>query len=144
MTITFALATPNDVADFQRIDYDVFDNPVAPASLKAFLDDHRHHIAIAKDGGAIIGFVSAIDYVHPDKPRELWINEVGVASAWRGKGVAKQLLSMMLAHGRDMGCAEAWVVTEPENVPANALYRSIADEGDAEPTLLTLHSFKLT
>ena len=140
MTISFAFAGLNNAADFQRIEDDVFDNAVSPASLEVFLHDHRHHIAIAKNGG----FVSAVDYIHPDKPRELWINEVGVASAWRGKGIAKQLLSMMLAHGRDIGCAEAWVLTEPENGPANALYRSFADDADAEPTSVILHSFKLT
>jgi ribosomal protein S18 acetylase RimI-like enzyme len=143
MTTSFTFAGPANLADFQRIDIDVFDNSVSLASLEAFLHDDRHHIAIAKDGGAIVGFVSAVDYFHPDKPRELWINEVGVAGSWRGKGVAKQLLSMMLTHGRNMGCAEAWVVAEPENGPANALYRSVADDSDAEPTSVILHSFKL-
>lgn len=144
MTISFAIADLKSAADFQRIDADVFDSSVSPTSLEAFLNDPRHHIAIAKAGGAIIGFVSAIDYIHPDKPRELWINEVGVASRWRGRGIAKQLLSMILAHARDIGCTEAWVLTEPENGPANALYRSVASDADVEPAALVLHSFKLT
>jgi ribosomal protein S18 acetylase RimI-like enzyme len=143
MAISFTFAGPGNAADFQCINVDLFDNSVSPASLKAFLHDDRHHIAIAKDGGAIVGFVSAVDYVHPDKPRELWINEVGVAGSWRGKGIAKQLLSMMLTHGRNMGCAEAWVVAERENGPANGLYRSVANEADAEPMSVILHSFKL-
>ena len=28
------------------------------------------------DGVALVGFVSAVDYVHPDKRPQLWINEV--------------------------------------------------------------------
>ena len=30
------------------------------------------------DEEQIVGFASAVHYVHPDKPPELWINEMGV------------------------------------------------------------------
>jgi aminoglycoside 6'-N-acetyltransferase I len=45
--------------------------------------DPRHHIVGAIADDRVVGFVSVVDYCHPDKPRELWINEVGVAPAWR-------------------------------------------------------------
>jgi ribosomal protein S18 acetylase RimI-like enzyme len=143
VTVSFSFARCGCAADFQSIDDDVFDDALLPSSLEAFLRDERHHIAIAKDGGTVIGFVSAVDYVHPDKPREIWINEVSVSGAWRGKGIAKQLLTMMLVHARDIGCAEAWVLTEPDNDAANGLYRSISSDLDPEPSTAILHSFKL-
>ena len=59
----------------------VFDNPVDNRLSAEFLADPRHHLVVAIDDGAIIGFASAVHYVHRDKPAELWINEVGVASA---------------------------------------------------------------
>ena len=64
-------------------------------------------------------------YWHPDKPRELWINEVGVAPAWRQLGVGTKLLKKTLEHARAPGCREAWVLTEPDNVAALALYSKL-------------------
>ena len=58
---------------------DVFDNSVNEKYTREFLADPRHHIVVALFDGAVIGFASAVHYVHPDKPPELWINEVGVA-----------------------------------------------------------------
>lgn len=46
-------------------------------------------------GGALVGFVSAVHYVHPDKPPELWINEVGVGESHRGQSIGKRLHSRL-------------------------------------------------
>lgn len=143
MAVTFSLALKNDADQFRDVADNVFDAKLSVASLRSFLDDQNHHMVIAKDGATIIGFVSAVSYVHPDKPWEIWINEVGVAPDWRGQGIAKSLLSMMLEHGRSIGCVEAWVLTEPDNAPANALYRSAASKKDAGPATAIMYSFKL-
>jgi ribosomal protein S18 acetylase RimI-like enzyme len=82
---------------------------------------------------------TAVDYVHPDKPPQLWINEVGVASTHRQRGIARQMLDRMLQHGRDLGCSEAWLGTEQTNEAAQRLYRSAG--GVAEPFIL--YSFML-
>jgi ribosomal protein S18 acetylase RimI-like enzyme len=101
---------------------DVFDNPVDPALTSAFLTDPRHHIAVAIDAGQVVGFASGVDYIHPDKPPELWINEVGVAPSHHRQGLGKRLLACLLAHGRTLGRTSAWVLTEQGNGPARALY----------------------
>jgi ribosomal protein S18 acetylase RimI-like enzyme len=103
----------------------VFDNPALPALTVEFVVDPRHHIAAAIEGGAVVGFVSAVHYVHPDKPSELWINEVGVAESHRGRGIAKQLLVAMFEHAGKLGCSEAWVLTEEDNPVAQRLYSSV-------------------
>lgn len=109
----------------ERSAADVFDEEVAPQLAAEFLADARHHIVGAIEHETLVGFASAVDYVHPDKPRELWINEVGVAPTHRRRGIGRALLEELLAHGRRLGCREAWLGTEPENVAALALYRSI-------------------
>lgn len=144
MAITFTLANKNDDDLFQDVAYDVFDAEVSAESLRSFLDDQNHHMVIAQDGAMIIGFVSAVSYIHPDKPWEIWINEVGVAPDWHGQGIAKSLLSMMLDHGRSIGCVEAWVLTEPENTAANALYRSVARKRGNGPAVTLMYSFTLS
>jgi aminoglycoside 6'-N-acetyltransferase I len=49
------------------------------------------------------------------------------------------LLDAILAHGRTLGCTEAWLGTEETNEPARRLYNRAG--GKAEP--FTLYSFPL-
>ena len=67
---------------------EVFDHPPRPALVTEFLSDPRHHIAVAVSEGVVIGFASAVHYVHPDKPAELWVNEIGVTPDSRRRGIA--------------------------------------------------------
>jgi ribosomal protein S18 acetylase RimI-like enzyme len=76
---------------------------------------------------------------HPDKPTELYIDEVGVTPALQRQGIASAMLERMLALGKALGCAEAWVGTETDNGPARGLYESRG--AAAEPFVLYL--FKL-
>ncbi|HSG42874.1 MAG TPA: GNAT family N-acetyltransferase [Anaerolineales bacterium] len=111
---------------------DVFDNPVDETYAIEFLADPRHHIVAAIDNGVMIGFTSAVHYIHPDKPSELWINEVGVAASHQGKEIGKAIMQEMLRLGHELGCKTAWVLTEKENEAANGLYKSVGGvENDA-------------
>ena len=103
---------------------DLFDNPVEPDLVAAFFRQPNHHLCVALDGGVIVGFASGVVYVHPDKPPQLWINEVGVAPTHRRKGVGKALVGHLVSLGQELGCTEIWVATEGDNEPARALYRS--------------------
>ena len=70
-------------------------------------------------------------YVHPDKPVELWINEVGVAPSHQRRGIGRKLVELLLERGREFGCQEAWVLTEHANAAARGLYRAAGGtEGD--------------
>jgi aminoglycoside 6'-N-acetyltransferase I len=119
------LLAESDAALLQACADDVFDNAISRELATEFLGDARHHIVAAIVEGTLIGFASAVHYVHPDKAPELWINEVGVAESHRGQGIGKRLLTVMLSHGRTLGCTEAWVLTEEENAPAQRLYASV-------------------
>ncbi len=118
----------------------VFDNPVHPKLSAEFLADPRHHLAVAMAEGTVVGMASAIDYIHPDKPVELWINEVGVAPDYQRKGIGRRLLEALFELGRELGCREAWVTTEPDNEPARNLY---ANAGGKDEQAL-VYSFNLT
>ncbi|WP_115365494.1 GNAT family N-acetyltransferase [Alteripontixanthobacter maritimus] len=144
MPIEYRFASTKDKALFNQVDEDVFDEAISAVSLHQFLTDERHHIVVAIDEGHIVGFVSAVDYFHPDKPHELWLNEVGVAATWRQHGIASRLLTMMFDHGRSLGCQEAWVLTEPDNLAANRLYRSVAEAAETSPMTTVVHRFRLS
>ncbi|HEY9229689.1 MAG TPA: GNAT family N-acetyltransferase [Gemmatimonadaceae bacterium] len=122
MTIEIRLLREGDEHLFANVAPDVFDHNIRPALAAEFLSDPHHHIAVAIDAGQIVGFASAVDYVHPDKPRELWVNEVAVAPTAQGKGIAKQILRALFDAGTAMGCTQAWVLTDRSNLPAMRLY----------------------
>ena len=114
----------------------VFDKAVDPALLREFLADPRLHLAIAIDDGLVVGMASAVDYINPDKPRELWINEVGVSEAWRGRGLASRLLGALFEAARARGCWQAWVLTNRSNAAAMRLYASVGGKLDADDTAM--------
>jgi ribosomal protein S18 acetylase RimI-like enzyme len=96
---------------------------------------------VAVDDGQIVGFVSAVHYIHPDKPHpELWINEIGVAATHRGRGLGTRLLRSLLAAAQGLGCAEAWVLTDRANTAAMRLYAAI---GSTRPTDHVMFTFRL-
>jgi aminoglycoside 6'-N-acetyltransferase I len=128
----------DDAAVLARVATGVFDNEVDSALSAEFLRDPRHHLAVALDAGTVVGFASGVHYVHPDKPPELWVNEVGVAPSHQRLGLGQQLLRALFARARQLGCREAWVLTSPANGPAIRLYESVggSDMADA-PVMFT-------
>lgn len=126
----------------ERVAPGVFDRPVDPRWTADFLRDPRHHLAVAVDEGIVVGMASGVDYVHPDKPPELWVDEIGVAPGRRGAGLGRRLLECLLEHGRSRGCRSAWVVTEERNAPARALFRSAGGVEPKGPAVLV--EFDLT
>jgi ribosomal protein S18 acetylase RimI-like enzyme len=144
MSLSFKLAGTCDAELLSHPADQLLDGRVNPALLAEFLADPRHHIVVAHEDGIVVGIVSAVDYVHPDKPRQLWINEVAVAPSYRSAGVASRMMRIMLEHGRNIQCTEAWVMTDAENLSANRLYRSVAMKGEAKPRMQIIYSFDLT
>jgi ribosomal protein S18 acetylase RimI-like enzyme len=126
----------DDRAVLDHVAPDVFDHAVDARWTAEFLSDSRHHLAVALDGNLVVGFVSAVHYLHPDKPPELWINEVGVAPSHHRQGLGRCLLSAMLDHGAALGCVQAWVLTSPTNTPSQRLYRAAGGQAETEPSML--------
>jgi ribosomal protein S18 acetylase RimI-like enzyme len=127
---------PGEAAVLTRVAPGVFDHEVDPALTAEFLRDPRHHLVVALDGDTVVGFASGVHYVHPDKPAELWINEVGVAPSHQRRGFGQQLLRALFGHGRALGCREAWVLTSPANGPAIRLYESVGGSDMADPPVM--------
>jgi len=127
------------IAVLDRVADGVFDHAIDPHWSREFLADQRHHLIVALENGIVVGMISAVNYVHPDKAPQLWINEVGVASSHRRRGIGRRMLETMLARGQALGCTEAWLGAEEDNLPARRLYESV--QSSAEP--FVLYSFPL-
>ena len=136
MTLEIRLLAAGDEGVLGNVAPGVFDHDVLPAMAAEFLADPRHHIAVALDAGLVVGFASAVHYVHPDKPPELWVNEVGVADAHQGRGLAVRLLHALFEAGRAADCRQAWVLTDRSNAAAMRLYQKAGGVEAAGETVM--------
>jgi ribosomal protein S18 acetylase RimI-like enzyme len=117
---------------------EIFDNPVDPALAAAFLADPAHLIVVARQGEALVGFVSGTILRHPDKPPALFIQELGVEAPARRQGIATALMAAIRALGRARGCTASWVATEGDNDVARSTYRHL---GAQETTGIAMYEW---
>lgn len=128
-----------DAAVLDRLAPEVFDHPVQPHWCAEFLADARHHLVVARVEGIVVGMASAVHYIHPDKAPQLWINEVGVATAHRRQGIGRRMVERLVQLASELGCTEVWVLTDADNVAANRLYASAgAEEPPAASVMYTI------
>ena len=142
MSIEIRLLRSGDAWVLERVAQGVFDNEVDPRWTKEFFADARHHLVVALDAGLVVGMISGVHYVHPDKAPQLFINEVGVATSHRRQGIAREMLTRMLDHGRTLGCTEAWLGTEETNAAARQLYEGAVDTPQSEPFVMYTFPYK--
>ena len=96
-----------------------------PADPEVLLADPRTLLLVAFDGERPVGFVLAHELPrrHGDRA-SLFVYEVDVAETHRRRGIASALLAHLAGLARERGIRVGFVLTEPDNEPANALYRS--------------------
>jgi len=122
MPFTLKRLSAGDEAVFSHIAPEVFDEPVDAARLHAYLRTSGHIMVLALEGDLVVGQCAGVLHRHPDKPTELYVDEVGTASTHRRQGIARLMLDAMFAWGRELGCSEAWLGTELDNIAARGLY----------------------
>ncbi len=132
---------PGDESVLGHVALDVFDELIDLQLAREFLRDEHHHLVVALETDLVIGFASGVTYLHPDKPLELWINEVGVAPTHQRRGVGRDLVNALLDLGRTLGCQAAWVLTERSNTSARRLYAAAGGLESTEDTIL--YAFEL-
>lgn len=147
MGIKIRVLQKGDTSVLMNVAPQVFDNTPVRTWTDEFLADPRHHIAVAIDNGTVVAFASGVHYIHPDKPPELWINEVSVSPAYRKRRLGQAVLKALLEAARAYDCRIAWVLTYRTNIAAMALYRSLGGTEGADrsgpPDALTGFSFPL-
>lgn len=103
----------------------VFDNPIDSKQLTAFMEDPRHLMFIAFDGGTVVGMASSVEYFHPDKPPQMFINEVGVAPTYHRRGIGRALTERLVSEAKNRGCVYAWLGTAQDNVAGQRCFGSV-------------------
>jgi len=109
----------------------LFDGPARPDATARFLAEDGHHLLVAYDDGQPVGMVTGVETTHPDKGTELFLYELGVAEAARGRGVGRALVTALAELARDRGCYGMWVLTDDDNPAAVRAYTAAG--GKQEP-----------
>lgn len=130
MAIELKRMQPGDELAFSQITSDVFDEPIHPERLAAYLREPGHLMILAFDDGVVVGQCAGVIHRHPDKVTELYVDEVGTASTHLRQGIATRMVEAMFAWARELGCREAWLGTELDNLEANGLYRKLRGKPD--------------
>ena len=126
---------PGDEREVERYAA-AFDDPIREDSVRRFLGDDRHHLLVVDVGDAPAGFVSATEILHPDKPPELFLNELAVDEPFRRRGAARALMEELRSLGRELGCSTIWVLTDEANAAAVATYRAAGGVWNGEHSIM--------
>ena len=102
-----------------------------PGDPEALLADPRTLLLVAFDGERPVGFVLAhvLSRRHGDRAK-LFVYEVEVAESHRRRGIASALLGRLGELARERRIRTGFVLTEPGNDAANALYRDAGAAGE--------------
>ncbi len=115
----------------------LFDSRPTLVMADRFLVTPGHHLLMAFEDGAPVGFVSGVELTHPDKGTEMFIYELAVDEASRGRGIGTALVHALLEIARGRACYDTWVLTEADNDAALATYRRTGTTAESSPVMLT-------
>ncbi len=94
-----------------------------------FLACHSIHAHVK----TLLGIASARIEIKPyGQEKWLYVDEVDSCADQRKKGAGKVMMQYLLELARQNNCEALWLGTESENIPANALYRSLKPDDIAE------------
>ena len=132
--------TTSNIALLDVVDDDIFDDDLEPARVNRFVSNAGHLLVVAMRDHIVIGQTQGSVQLHLDSTPQLYIDNLGVSPKHRRRGIASRLVEAIVQWGAELDCEQTWIVTEPDNDAANALYESIG----AEHSTATLYSFPIT
>lgn len=107
----------------------VFDHDLDPERLQTYLANPHNWLCVALKDDWVVGMVMSVVHHHPDKPTEIYLDEIGTGRDWRRQGIAESLIKALCARAEKAGIDEIWVATESDNWPARALYEKTGARG---------------
>ncbi len=91
--------------------------------LQALVGSPASHLFLAKSDGEIVAMLTLGEYLAPTG-RKMWIEDVVVDSAARGRSIGRAMVEYAIAFARGLGNGVLMLTSRPSRVAANTLYRS--------------------
>jgi ribosomal protein S18 acetylase RimI-like enzyme len=115
----------------------LYDDPVRADAVRRFLDEPGHHLLLAREDGAVVGFVSGVETTHPDKGTEMFLYELAVDPGSQRRGHGRALVSALADLARELGCYGMWVLTDHDNDAALATYSAAGGGQPSSHVMIT-------
>lgn len=112
-----------------------------PEAIARFLRTTGAYVYIAEQENTVIAYAIAYRLPRLDGGDMLCLYEVGTKKRYRGLGVAKELLNVLIRDARAAGMQKVWVVTNYSNAAACALYRSVGAAAPADDDVVFTRRF---
>jgi ribosomal protein S18 acetylase RimI-like enzyme len=126
--IAIRLLAPGDEGVVRKLA--AYDGSGDPEGLLA---DPRTLLLAAFDGESPVGFVLAHELPRRWGDRsKLFVYEVDVAESHQRRGIGSALLARLAELARERGIRIGFVLTDEDNMPANALYQSAGGTSSRE------------
>lgn len=123
----------NNAGLLDQVAEGVFNDPIDPQLLRAYLAFPGSLLVVALDRDLVIGQIKAAVHLHPDKPADLYVDELAVAPTHRRRGIARRMFEEAESWARERGCADVWLAADPDNQAARSLYEGFAQ---SKPSIL--------
>ena len=92
-------------------------------TLAGIVESTSSHMFFAECDGRIVGMLTLGEYLAPTG-RKMWIEDVVVDEAARGRSIGRALVEHAIAYSRSLGNGVLMLTSRPSRVAANNLYRS--------------------
>lgn len=125
MNIQIEEVNKGNVHLLERVDQDIFDHEISSDCLAGYMSDPNCVMILAIAGELVVGQIRGMIHRHPDRAAELYFDNAGVAPAFQRCGIATRLFAEIVRVGKERGCRDVWLGTEPDNEPAKAFYLSL-------------------
>ncbi len=122
-TWTIRRMTEEDVAAVAALEEENFSRPWSYDAFYKTLSDENYIVIIAKDTDAFLGYCVLLC-----TGEEADITNVCTAPVARGKGVATEMLTVLMEEGLSRGVKEFFLEVREGNVPARSLYTKLGFE----------------
>ena len=123
ITWTIRQMTEEDVAAVAALEAENFSRPWSFDAFSKTLSDENYIVMIAKATDALLGYCVLLC-----TGEEADITNVCTAPEARGKGVAMDMLAVLMDVGRARGVTEFFLEVRESNVPARRLYTKLGFE----------------
>ena len=86
--------------------------------------DFARTSVVARDGRTVVGFVTG--HVRPDAPGTLFVWQVAVDDAYRGRRIARRMLDHLGLVMAELGCRHMEATVTPDNAASMRMFESFA------------------
>ena len=95
--------------------------------LQKIVEYKASHLFLGMLNGEVVAMLTLGEYLAPTG-RKMWIEDVVVDSAVRGRSFGRAMVEYAVGYAREMGGGVLMLTSRPSRVAANALYRSCGFE----------------